>query len=205
MKYTNNNKLNLVPPPPYKPYNVPYEEWTIRWWQWIMSTTKEDNPAADETGQKCDKNQVDPNVWFLAGTFGGFANRRCTMSGRKAILFPIINSIECADASTRTESELCAGAKSDIDKVAISSLRVIVDDIELRDLEKYRVQSRPFDLKLANDNVLGLQLDQTRAVSDGFWIFLYPLTTTEHTIKFAGSCSAGRVRVETMYKLTVLS
>ena len=58
------------------------------------------------------KSQSGP-VWFLAGTFGGKAERTCTIPSGKAILFPPINT-ECSykeNPMLKTESDLRACAK----------------------------------------------------------------------------------------------
>ena len=45
-----------------------------RWWGWVSSTPDASNPVKDQTGQFCAVNQPS-DVWFLAGTFGGFSNQ----------------------------------------------------------------------------------------------------------------------------------
>jgi hypothetical protein len=65
-------KRHNMPPRIYsldsKPYGLTYEEWAVRWWQWLLSISSEDNPAYDTTGQNSAQNQIDSRVWFLAGT-----------------------------------------------------------------------------------------------------------------------------------------
>ena len=51
---------------------------------------KETNPAVDETGKNCDREQFNPNLWFLEGTFGGKAERKCPDSNYKGHIFPTI-------------------------------------------------------------------------------------------------------------------
>ena len=88
---------------------------------------EESNPVDDKIGEFCNKNQNDPNVWFLAGTFGGKAERTCTIPVGKAILFPIINDLISFAEYThlKTESELRSYAKSDLDEATI--YKAIVD------------------------------------------------------------------------------
>lgn len=61
-----------------KPYGISYPDWTVRWWQWADSIPTPLNPASDKTGQNCAQSQSGP-VWFLAGTFGGKAERPCSI------------------------------------------------------------------------------------------------------------------------------
>ena len=68
-----------------KPYGKSWEEWSAIWWQWCSIEPLASNPVADKTGRFCNKNQNDPNVWFLAGTFGGKAERTCTIPAGKAL------------------------------------------------------------------------------------------------------------------------
>jgi hypothetical protein len=96
-----------------KPYGLAYVEWTAKWWQWGYSIPKDINPAYDDTGKNCAQKQNGP-VWFLAGTYGHPANRKCDIPAGKAILFPILNS-ECSFAEfpkLKTLSELRVCAKT---------------------------------------------------------------------------------------------
>ena len=54
-----------------KPYGLPYGKWTENFWKWVISIPQQNNPNLDPTGEKCMINQTDPNVWYLAPTFGG--------------------------------------------------------------------------------------------------------------------------------------
>ena len=82
---------SLLFPRDSEPYGVTLPEWTIRWWRWLLSLSLEKNPGSDKSGKFSELGQEDPNVWFLAGTFGGSAVRTCTLPLGKAILMPIIN------------------------------------------------------------------------------------------------------------------
>jgi hypothetical protein len=62
-----------------------------------------------------------------------------------------------------------------------------VDGAQLRNLENYRVESQLFDLTLPENNVFPAPPGKTKAVSDGFWVFLKPLPVGNHEIDFSGS------------------
>lgn len=184
----NYNKYELHPRES-KPLGKPWTEWIARWWRWCLADHIETSPAADNTGQLCDKNQNDSNVWFLAGTFGGKAKRKCIISREKSILFPIVNDlISYAEYKKLVnESDLRRYAKDDLDTTTLFSC--IVDDIHLHGLEKYRIQSELFELTIplqANGVVMPAL---TKAISDGYWIFLKPLSIGEHIIFFRGEKS----------------
>jgi hypothetical protein len=186
-----------------KPFGKTWEEWTAKWWQWLISIPLESNPGIDATGEKFDVNQNDPHVVFLVGTFGGSAERNYTIPAGKSVLFPIINftTSYIEEPALKTESELKSRAKQDIDDIVNKD--VTVDDMELQNVEKYRVQSPVFDLTYPKSNVFGLPSGPTRAISDGYWVFLKPLSPGMHDIYAAGSCSSGKTKVECMWHLNV--
>ena len=74
--------------PDENPFGKRWEEWTAEWWKWSLSLPKDQNPITDPTGENASHNQRGP-VWFLAGTFGGVAERTCDIPAGKAIFFPI--------------------------------------------------------------------------------------------------------------------
>jgi hypothetical protein len=168
-----------------KPYGMSYDEWTAKWWQWALSIPKDINPVGDETGKYCGQGQEGP-VWFLAGTFGGSMERSCTIPAGKAILFSPIN-VECSYAEfpdLKTESDLRACAKSGQDLA--TETEVSIDGVKLQNLQNYRTQSPLFDLTLPKDNVFALPPSTTKAVSDGVWVFLKPLSPGNHEIHSKG-------------------
>jgi len=146
-----------------------------------------DNPAGDETGEKCAQAQNNPSVWFLAGTFGGPVTRSCVIPQGKAILLPVVNN-ECSYLefpAYKTEAELTKCASSLIDKA--TNLKVTIDGVNIPDLNKYRFQSSLYNFTMPSDNVLGLAPGTTDSSANGYWIMLKPLTKGTHTIEFGGS------------------
>lgn len=189
------------------PFGTPYAEWTSRWWTWLISIPLSESPAADSTGQYCATNQEGP-VWFLAGTFQGSAVRTCEIPSGKAILFPVFNA-ECSFAeypNLRSDSELSQCAREAIDPVTF--VQASVDGMPLQNIS--RVQSQPFNATFPEENIFGVQAGPTRAVSDGFWIFLQPLSPGNHQINFRGALidytTTGIVSVtnDVTYHLTIV-
>ncbi len=173
------------------PFGLTYGDWTAIWWQWAYSIPKNINPAYDDTGKYCTENQNGP-VWFFPGTYGKPVVRQCTIPEGKAILFPILNS-ECSFAEfpkLKTIEELHTCAKTFQDQV--TQLEASVDGVSIpeSELKRYRIQSPPFNFTLPQDNILGLPSNTTtRAVADGNWVFLQPLSVGEHEINFKGGTS----------------
>jgi hypothetical protein len=194
-----------------KQYNLSYGEWTAKWWQWALSIPQDKNPVADVTGENCDVGQSGP-VWFLAGTFGGLNVRNCEIPAGKSILFPVING-ECSYAEypdLRTEAELrnCAVSSND----AVSELMVSIDGQAINEsqLKTYRVESPLFNITLPRGNIYGLEEGSSQAVSDGFWVFLPPLTPGKHEIHFRGAiidfttASTNNFVTESKYNITTV-
>src|SRR5919108_3069686 len=63
----------------------PTRKLTVQWWQWVLSIPSEDNPLLDTTGEKCQAGDMG-DIFFLVGTFGGSAERECTISEGQEIL-----------------------------------------------------------------------------------------------------------------------
>lgn len=179
------------------PYGLTYREWTAKWWQWGYAIPKNINPAYDDTGKNCAQNQNGP-VWFLAGTYGHPVNRTCNIPAGKSILFPILNS-ECSFAEfskLTTLSELRVCAKTIQDQV--TTLNATVDGVPIPNLQKYRIQSPPFNFTLPQNNILGLPANiTTQAIADGNWVFLKPLSPGSHKIMFKGGVREQQQQLQT--------
>lgn len=196
------------------PMGKPWQHWIKRWWRWCYGDRLLTSPVLDLTGKLCGRKQTNEKVWFLAGTFGGIAERRCIIPSHKSLFFPILNDIVsfATDPELKTEEQLSLYAKADLDNTRL--LRVVIDGYELEDIWRYRIRTSPFDVELPVAKTSG-KYAISRAVSDGFWMFLHPLTKGCHTIFFAGeklefdkiSMSEGMespiFKVEVKYLLTI--
>jgi hypothetical protein len=162
----------------YSPFDIPFRRWTELWWNWLHSFPKERSPASDNNGELCGLSQNNRNVWFLAGTLGGSATRTCKIPVGRAILFPIITSAfsYAVDPYLKTEEELTKSTKEDIDTA--NELSLSLDDNIFGGLKQFRVMTEPFD-----DVING---KPTKAVSDGYWIFLKPIKPGKLKIHFSG-------------------
>ena len=79
----------------------------------------------------------------------------------------------------------------------------IVDGVAMSDLDIYRIRSAPFDIILPDNNVIEATPGHTRAVSDGYWVFLQPLAPGKHKICAIGSCSSGKTKVDVTFNVNV--
>jgi hypothetical protein len=131
-------------------------------------------------------NQNNSNVWFLAGTSGGYEERKCSIPEGKAILVSPIEVI-CTFADypeLKTEDDLRNCAKSDQD--AVKDVKLIVDSIPMTDLQNYRVASSLFNVTLPENNIFGVPPQTTEAISDGTFVMLKELPVGHHTIYASG-------------------
>ena len=177
----------IMYPRKYQPFGKSWEKWTAIWCNWLLSIPREKNPAVDETGKNSSQNQVDANVWFLAGSFGNNipVRRKCTVPNSKAILFPIVNKEDsfAEDLDLIYEEELAMRARNSMDRLIC--LQLIVDGKRLPNLSEYRVLSEFFDLTFPENNVYDVNTKNTRSVCDGYWAFLRPLPIGSHEIYFS--------------------
>ena len=95
---------------------------------------------------------------------------------------------ECSYAENpglKTESQLtaCATEGQNLSR----SMDVIIDGTKLKNLENYRVQSRLFDVTFPENNIFSAKPGNTTSVSDGFWVFLKPLSLGKHELEFTAS------------------
>jgi hypothetical protein len=173
------------------PFGKSWGEWTARWWQWMLSIPKGNNPVDDNIGQKSAESQSGP-VWFLTGTNGGQADRECTIPAGKAILGACINDsltfLESQNINTQfnTVEDLRTSVKNEIDSVATDELLLTIDGTTIRDLEKFRVKSPEFSVTLPVNNIYDVEPGPTQGVSDGYWFFLEPLPVGKHQMHFRG-------------------
>jgi hypothetical protein len=176
----------------------------VKWWQWFVAIPAKKNPGTDETGENAGMNQFDPNVWFLAGTFGGkTVERECLIPKERAILFPVINyemnTLEKPEL--KTESQLLKHVRDDQDDIV--NLDAMVDG---QKIPTYRIRSDPvfFSITAPDDNTVQIPNGgTTHATADGYWVFLKPVPPGEHGIYFSGSCSNGIRNVKANYHITI--
>jgi hypothetical protein len=167
-----------------KPFDKPWEDWSAEWWKWLLSISDNNNPVNDEDGELQGIGQHQPNVFFLGGTHQKKVERRCRIPPGKAILFPVatMSTSYLEFPNLHNEADLRRHAE---DGSQVEDMKLIVDDEEINKeaLEKYRVKSPLFELSLPEKNILlHVGGGETRAVSDGYWAFLKPLTPGEHTL-----------------------
>ncbi|MHC4176625.1 MAG: hypothetical protein ACYSWU_03915 [Planctomycetota bacterium] len=168
-------------------FGTTYEELAAEWWIWGLGAPADQNPILDPDGGFAGVDQSG-NVWFLAGTFGGHADRTCTVPAGKAIFIPLMNTIWIATEPDETEEEMREGANGAMD--AVTELECTVDGKPLQDLFGYRAESPAFTLSVAEGSLASWFLpvgEYYPSVAAGYWVLLAPLSEGEHVIEFRGA------------------
>ena len=188
-----------------KPYGSTYGQWTVKWWQWAISSPIDMNPLVDSTGQYSGVNQSGP-VWFLAGTLGDNNKpvRKCEIPFGKALLFPVINYEinQLEDPELETDDEMIKFVVDDINDII--HREAMIDGVKI---PTYRVQSSPkaFFLNFPENNWMGISSGSIKAAADGYWVFLRPPKPGRHDLFFHGSCSAGKRNSTASYILNIVN
>lgn len=166
------------------PFGLSWIEWVKKWWNWCYQVPNE-VPIEDMTGQHCAKNQNEDKIWFLAGTYGGTVHRNCVIPDGRAIFFPVVNDLISFYEYPNLQNELRLHdyARSDLDETI--EVTVFVDSNLIKDSKKFRIHTNIFEIALPSKEDSS-DLVPTRAVSDGYWIFLKPLPLGHHTLHFIG-------------------
>jgi hypothetical protein len=190
-----NNVTNIAYSLDSTPYDISYEDWTAKWWQWAYSIPWDRNPSYDDTGKYCSENQKGP-VWFLTQAFEHDVIRTCAIPRDTSLLITLLNS-ECSYAEfeqLKSEQELrdCAKTMQDF----VSGGKATLDGINIPNLEKYRVQTSLFNFTLPEDNILNLSSQTTQSVADGNWLFLKPLPPGTHQLRVKGDINSTSTKIE---------
>jgi hypothetical protein len=185
-----------------KPYGLTYGQWSVKWWQWLLSIPKEHNPAFDLDGSNANINQNYSPVFFLCQTYektNVLPHRTVTVPINHSIFIPIINWISIRHHDGKTDQELLGIAKEKMNVVA--NLQITLNGISIKkELKVYRALSPFFNVELPEDNIIGLSSGVRRAISDGFWLFLEPRYRKLEIASF-GSCSSGLTKIGVMYNI----
>jgi hypothetical protein len=194
---------DLLYPREYKHQGLSWEDWTVKWWQWLLSIPLKDNPGMNIKDEWVELSPAESDVVFLVGAYAGSVSRKCVIPNEKSILVPIITftTSYVEEPHLKTESDLILRARYDIN--GMTRKEAMIDGITLSDVEKYRVQSPVFDLVYPLNNVWNLSPGHSRAISDGYWLFLRPLNPGRHHIHTGGSCSSGKTNIDAMWDLVV--
>ena len=187
-----------------KPFGLSFGEWSVKWWQWLLSIKKSRSPARDLSGKNAFLGQTDSKVLFLCQTIEGtreLPTREISIRSGTSLFLPIINWISNFYEHGDSEEELVEIATTRMSK--IGTLDLTLNGNSIRGLEKYRFPSSFFTANLPKHNILDLPEGNTRFVSDGYWVFTKPIIA-DLTIRTFGSCSSGVTKIGVNYFIKVV-
>jgi hypothetical protein len=177
-------------------------EWSVAWWQWLLSFPENQNPNVDTSGAFSFLGDQGP-VFFLAATFGSKSvTRSATVRSNQFLFFPLISTVTWEQISAYGGSE--AGLRRDAaETIGIgpdgsapsNTLFAGLDGVDLAlpspttSLFDFRQMSPPglFDVTLPPGAVLGLPPGTFPSVSDGWWLMLGPLAPGNYELHYGGT------------------
>ena len=206
-----------VIPPNATPNGLSYSEWSVKWWQWVLSIPQDENPCFDQTGENVAVGQ-EGHVWFLAGTMepdnaGAMkATRTATIPHGTMLFVPILNSeLSHPEAPGATWQDLIDMVTGFIDAAKLTELEV--DGRAVPVTQGFRVHSTAVEADaptytMPSGGVLepyGVTPGTYSFYCDGYYVMLAPLATGEHTIVIHGrsGTDAWTFETEVTYYLTV--
>lgn len=187
------------------PFGLSYSDWSAKWWKWILQIPKNINPLSDLEGKNAYLNQIHDNVFFLCQTVESsekIPHRTIRIPKQSAIFMPVINWVSVLHEDGESDEQLLRVARERMD--VVKDLLIYINDIALTTdiLKKFRAESPFMDLFLPENNIFGYNRGQTRIISDGYWIFLKPISGNIR-IKSSGSCSSGITKIGVHYNIEI--
>ena len=184
-------------------YGKDYAGWAGSWTEWWYETPISDcdqQPSIDPTGEFCGLGNDHPDVFFLAGNFGGTRiSDSCVVPEGKALFFPIINKfadnggvpVPLSDEENRMLAEDYA------DDFIVSELAVEVAGVAADGLAELLVVAAPYSGTVPPEPNLYTCLGAPDVTGTypgyvtGYWVMLPPLEPGTHRIRFAGKSQEG--------------
>ena len=117
------------------PYGKSLQQWSNRWWNWMVGQPKGTNPTEDSDGKYANNCQTYENVYFLCGTATSKkVIRRCNVPDGKSILLPVIcyeHSL-LEDTDINNPRELLKLATPDLNEYDVDKMSAKVNKEEYR-------------------------------------------------------------------------
>jgi len=179
------------------PFGHPYKFWTQKWWEWNLAFKKSSHPNENYTPEKCSLGQKeDSPVWFLVQPYPDpdfKFDRTCTIPSGKAVI-TATQAGDCNYGVLKSKNlplndELLTHCAKDLNDHTV--VEVTIDNKTYQyDPVRDRVTSDPFNVTIIPDNIMQYTNTGTyRALVDGYYIFLKPLTPGEHLLTYTFNTS----------------
>jgi hypothetical protein len=186
------------------PLGYSFGEWSIKWWQWLLSIPKSNNPLLDMSGENAAIGQSDSDVFFLCQTVENVnqrPTRNISVSKGTSLFSPVINWVSNFYEDGHSEKELIETARRKMD--IIGDLQFYLNGESIPALKKYRFLSKFFSVDIPRDNIFDWPSGEARLVSDGYWVFTKPLLM-DTIISTFGTCSSGLTKIGVKYNIKVV-
>ena len=202
-----NNNPGVIPPNA-KYRGLTYGEWSVRFWQELLSVPViNDNHPYFSGGAFAEAD----GVVFLAPYYWPLGNDPAiavTVPAGTALFVPLVNAecsvIEDPPFHGDNEQELRDCVNAMIDQT--HSYFAIIDGKQVKNLVAYRVESPLFEFgPLPENNLLGVDAGTTSlSVGDGFYILLAPLNVGRHVLRVGGTMDMFNLSMDTTFVITVV-
>ena len=178
------------------PYNVSYNEWAAKWWQWYVSVPKTSSPnyldyPGHTSNQTCSVLQdPDSPVFFLFTPLveEKVAERTCTVPSGKAIFIPIVSSeMDTGDPSlTDNSTKGLVDTATEGNNNALISVKLDGATLEFNHDQKNRILTQPFKITLPEHNLWEEKEKPGiyNGIAEGYYLFLKPLAIGNHTLYY---------------------
>jgi hypothetical protein len=170
------------------PYGLPFSEWAIKWWQWHISIPKGEHPRANPTSTHCPVGDGG-SVSFVTQSIQGYSELVCTIPAEKSVLISI-SSGECDSDEIKSGDEAalrkCA---SEGNEYAAFQVTVDGEKLNIQPIQENRTDSRFFNITIPKDNLYDVNPGTFKAVVDGYFALLKPLSPGEHKVRVVASVS----------------
>ena len=164
----------------------PFE--TSKWWQWILSFDKSNNPL---NGSNVD--QALPFVCLACTGGGEDLKRKLRIEGKdveKEILIPIFTSeYSTAELGIDASNEkLLRRAKDDVKDP--EEIELTINGNSAQNFEEFYVEAGPFTVQLPSQHILDdekIMPGRYRAMCAGYWMKINPPSGGDYQIEFGGT------------------
>lgn len=188
--------------PDAKPNGLSYSDLAIEFWKWAYGYPGDvPNPINDNTGAFIQNNQPKKEpVYILPGGYGSFENRSIIIPSNASIFFPVLVHHESyvGFPGLFTEADLTQKAQKYIDDA-----KYVGAELDGKSLEYVRVQTPFFKWNVPEDNMLYVPKNEITTISEGYWVYLKPLPTGNHTLHWKGLTDD--YYTESIYRIQVMN
>lgn len=175
------------PAPTSEPEAPDLAHLAARWVSWVARHRRPTSPIADRSGRHAGHHQP-ADVWFLAGTHGGSAQRNCVVPAGRPLFFPAFCWWQVGGETGPAEADLNATGHAQLDGLPIALTPA--------------GSAEPFPVRGFFNNVVTMWPWSMSVSCWGLWGLIPPPRPGRHDLSFGGT-DGGRFWVEAQYQIEV--